>query len=234
LIIKGDFHIHSYASDGKASPKEIVRFAEHRGINTIAITDHNTFAGSAVASLTSPASVLVIYGAEVRSTWGDILLLCDRPMKIYRDPLRLKDAANDNNCLLIPAHPFDILRLGIGKKVYQRHMWDLVECFNGGSDPITNAYTYIALRNYPLPKLANSDAHILEMIGSTFNYLCVDSLTKESVLEALRKGNVKPVPLYSIKGMKERFVWALKRRLNIKTSRWLGQEVTDALGLKWD
>ena len=234
MIIKGDFHIHSYASDGKESPEEIVRFAEHKGLHTIAITDHDTFTGSVLASRTHSRRVIVIYGAEVRSSWGDILLLCGEPVKICKNPLRLRDIANENNCLLIPAHPFDILRLGIGKKVYQSNMWELVECFNGGSDPVTNAYTYLALRNYPLPKLANSDAHVLKMIGSAFNYLEINSLSRESILEALRKGLTKPFPSYSVKGIRDRFTWAIKRKLNIKNSVWLGHELTGALGLTWD
>lgn len=233
MIIKGDFHIHSYASDGEASPEEIVRFAKRKGFLTVSVTDHNTFVGSVLASKTAFRNVVVVPGAEVRTSWGDILILCDAPVGISEDPWELRDIANDNNCLLIPAHPFDILRLGIGKKVYQHRMWDLVECFNGGSDPITNVYTFLALRKYPLPKLANSDAHVLEMIGSAFNYIDVDSLSKESILEALRNGATAPFPLYSIRGLKDRFVWAIKRKLNIKRNTWLGNELTHSLGFPW-
>ena len=45
MFTKGDFHIHSTASDGELSPKEIIIAAKERGIDTIAITDHNTIAG---------------------------------------------------------------------------------------------------------------------------------------------------------------------------------------------
>ncbi len=225
--------MHSYASDGEASPQEIVKLAKRKGILTISVTDHDTFVGSVLASEVASGGIVVILGAEVRSSWGDILLLCDEPVGIRKDPEELREIANENNCLLIPAHPFDILRLGIGKKVYQHRMWDLVECFNAGSDPVMNAYTCIALRNYPLPKLANSDAHVLEMIGSAFNYLDVDSLSKESILEALRKGAIIPVPLYSVRGIKDRFVWTIKRKLNTKGNIWLGHKLARDLGLAW-
>lgn len=45
MLTKGDFHIHSNASDGDLSPLEIVKEAKKRGIDTIAISDHNTTDG---------------------------------------------------------------------------------------------------------------------------------------------------------------------------------------------
>lgn len=45
MLTNGDFHIHSNASDGDLSPKDIIITAKERGIDTIAITDHNTTNG---------------------------------------------------------------------------------------------------------------------------------------------------------------------------------------------
>jgi hypothetical protein len=45
MLTKGDFHIHSTASDGELSPAEIIAAAKAEGIDTIAITDHNTVNG---------------------------------------------------------------------------------------------------------------------------------------------------------------------------------------------
>lgn len=45
MLTKGDFHIHSTASDGDLSPSDIIITANERGIDTIAITDHNTTSG---------------------------------------------------------------------------------------------------------------------------------------------------------------------------------------------
>lgn len=50
MLKKGDFHIHSTASDGSLSPEEIITSARHRGIDLIAITDHNTIKGIDVAA----------------------------------------------------------------------------------------------------------------------------------------------------------------------------------------
>lgn len=40
-----DLHIHTTASDGTKSPSEIVRYAKEKGLQAIAITDHDTIEG---------------------------------------------------------------------------------------------------------------------------------------------------------------------------------------------
>ncbi|MBM6861467.1 PHP domain-containing protein, partial [Clostridium saudiense] len=38
---RGDFHIHSIASDGALKPEEIILFAKKRNLDIISLTDHN-------------------------------------------------------------------------------------------------------------------------------------------------------------------------------------------------
>ena len=40
-----DFHVHSNASDGSLSPRDVIRKASEEGLDVIAITDHDTTAG---------------------------------------------------------------------------------------------------------------------------------------------------------------------------------------------
>jgi len=42
---KGDFHLHSTASDGSLTPREVIQFAKERQVDIVAITDHNTTLG---------------------------------------------------------------------------------------------------------------------------------------------------------------------------------------------
>ena len=44
-----DLHTHSTASDGKFSPKEVVKKAYDRGVKYLALTDHDTLSGIAEA-----------------------------------------------------------------------------------------------------------------------------------------------------------------------------------------
>ena len=45
--MKIDLHVHTTASDGTMSPTEVVRYAKEKGLQTIAITDHDTIEGIA-------------------------------------------------------------------------------------------------------------------------------------------------------------------------------------------
>lgn len=40
-----DMHVHSYWSDGELSPMELIQAAREKGLDGIALTDHDTFAG---------------------------------------------------------------------------------------------------------------------------------------------------------------------------------------------
>lgn len=45
MASKVDLHIHTTASDGRLAPEEVVQLAAERGLQVIAITDHDTVAG---------------------------------------------------------------------------------------------------------------------------------------------------------------------------------------------
>jgi 3',5'-nucleoside bisphosphate phosphatase len=64
--IRIDLHIHSTASDGTSTPSEIITMAQEFGLGAIAITDHDTLAGSKEAfSLTIPATIELVTGVEI-------------------------------------------------------------------------------------------------------------------------------------------------------------------------
>ncbi|MEO3993632.1 MAG: PHP domain-containing protein [Desulfurococcaceae archaeon TW002] len=212
MIIQGDLHIHSYVSDGEASPEEIVKYSIKKGLSVISITDHNTFLGSlsAIRKARSPKKLLVIPGAEIRTLWGDVLVLCQTPIRISANPLILRDEALKNHCLLIPAHPFDVFRLGIGVRSKYASLWDAYEVFNSSSDLLSNLISFFYLRNLSKPLLSNSDAHTVEGIGSSRNIFEVSEFSVEEVLEAIRKNFVRPVPSYSISSAISKLRWGVR------------------------
>ena len=46
-----DLHIHTTASDGTCTPREVVRLAVEQGLRAIAVTDHDTIVGHGEAML---------------------------------------------------------------------------------------------------------------------------------------------------------------------------------------
>ncbi len=67
-----DLHIHSTFSDGVLKPSEIVDLAEKQGLTAIAITDHDTAAGTDEAlDRGRERKIEVITGIEISSWHGD-------------------------------------------------------------------------------------------------------------------------------------------------------------------
>ena len=70
-----DLHSHSTHSDGLLSPADLVRRAATRGVDVLALTDHDELSGLAeAAAQASESRVTLVRGAEVSVTWGQLTL----------------------------------------------------------------------------------------------------------------------------------------------------------------
>ena len=66
-----DLHIHTTASDGTCTPREVVRRASELGLRAIAVTDHDTVSGANEAvSAGREYGVEVVPGIEVSTKYG--------------------------------------------------------------------------------------------------------------------------------------------------------------------
>ncbi|MDQ0163320.1 PHP domain-containing protein [Aeribacillus alveayuensis] len=73
-----DLHIHSIYSDGHWTPEEIVEEADNKGIDTIAITDHDAIEGYFLAkTYAEKKGITVLPGIELNTDgeWGEIHIL---------------------------------------------------------------------------------------------------------------------------------------------------------------
>jgi predicted metal-dependent phosphoesterase TrpH len=77
--MRADLHIHTTASDGRLTPAEVVELAASRGLDIIAITDHDSVEGVAPALIAAQdfSSLRVIPGLEISTDFpqGEIHLL---------------------------------------------------------------------------------------------------------------------------------------------------------------
>lgn len=217
MIVKADLHVHSVFSDGKPTPSEIVAHALAKGLGAIAVTDHDTFEGGRRAANIARKigdGLIVVPGAEVRTERGDVLVYCKEPFDFSKNLARLIDGAHKNGCLVVPAHPFDPLKLGVGKEVYSVAGWDAIEVWNASASKRANMMAVEAARALGLPGLANSDAHILEQIGTAYTLIEVQELSVEGVLEAIRRGRVRPhFGSHTLRSLVKWAGWSLERRL---------------------
>lgn len=221
MEILTETHCHSLVSDGLAGPDELVRTAEKKGLRALAVTDHTTFRGSALARRFArlyDSKVTVIYATEAYTSWGDILVYCESPLPepLPRDPLELRDLARANNCVTAAPHPFHPYMPSVREKLMERpDVFDLVEVWNGRSLPIFNVRAIRAARTLGKPAISGSDAHVPAGLGVSPARIVTGGERLEDILEAMRKGSIIPtVGIYGLRALIQDAAWSLFRAIN--------------------
>lgn len=70
-----DLHSHSTCSDGALSPTELVERARERGVDVLALTDHDTTGGLAEAfDAAGAAGITLVPGVEISVSWSGRLI----------------------------------------------------------------------------------------------------------------------------------------------------------------
>jgi len=92
MSFKIDLHAHSNISDGLLSPAELVAYAASRGIQLLALTDHDDVSGlSAAREAAAWHNIQLINGVEISVTWKKRTLHIVG-LKIDPENLALKNA----------------------------------------------------------------------------------------------------------------------------------------------
>jgi len=200
MPIRIDLHTHSHFSvDGTCSPDELIEAARNRGIDGIALTDHDTCEG--VLSLMDKGVIredglpfndfLVIPGMEISTAEGHLLCIgAVLPELKGRPALEACEIIHLHGGLAIPAHPFDCFRSSLGKRVMSQLPIDAVETFNAASTLAAfNWSSKKFAQEHGLAEVAGSDAHTTDAVGRAHVVLDIEENTfsKASVLQALRQ-----------------------------------------------
>ncbi|MDP2845851.1 MAG: PHP domain-containing protein, partial [Candidatus Methanoperedens sp.] len=197
-----DLHIHSNQSpDSSLSVDDILNQAVKKGLDGIAICDHNTVIGSLLGmkrakDLNLP--LLVLPGLEVSTTGGHLIVLGIRdniqPNLTPEETIRI---AHKKGGVVIAAHPFKIGSIGNVEKLDV----DAIETFNSrcifGENKRAKKMAQVLVK----PEVGGSDSHMLATIG--LGYTEIDAKPNAgSVLSAIREGRTHPggqvAPLYVV------------------------------------
>ena len=110
-MLQYDLHVHSrYSPDGTLDVRDIVRVARRRGLDGIAITDHDTVRGGLEARKLKPQGIEVICGCEVNTDRGDVIGLFLTEEVRARDHLAVIEEIRAQGGIVIVPHPFDSVR----------------------------------------------------------------------------------------------------------------------------
>lgn len=174
-----DFHVHSGKSkDALGSLKEISYFARRRGINAVAIADHDIFSLEEIVEVNG---VHFIPAIELRTFVGHIVCLLPKkffdPRSAYHTPIEIIHKVEG---YAVWAHPFDRV---LFKKI-KTIIPDAIEVYNSASFPFksSSSKAFLLAKELSVPMVAGSDAHLPEDVG-----LCYVEVEASSINDAIEK-----------------------------------------------
>jgi hypothetical protein len=178
---KADLHLHTTASDGAATVRELLAHVAHTDLRVIAITDHDTITAAQEARrIAGPYGLEVIVGEEVSTREGHLLVLFLEQELPPGQPLaETVAAARAQGALVIAPHPFGFLVTSIGRTgplgfgPLADPAWatlvDAVEIFNAGLwSPRNNVLAARFAASHGLPVVGGSDSHHLPTVGAGY------------------------------------------------------------------
>lgn len=186
-----DLHIHTkYSADCNMNPKDIIKIESSRGVDCIAVTDHNSI--SAFNDFKN--RITLIKGEEISTDKGHLMGLFLEDAIKSREFFSACDEIRSQGAIAVLPHPFRSHK----KPESLLRSVDLVEVFNARTSISGNERALEMANKNKKPHICGSDAHFL----SELYHGAVDVDT-DSVHEARKlflKGNVVmncvPSPFY--------------------------------------
>jgi predicted metal-dependent phosphoesterase TrpH len=181
--MKFDLHVHSkYSYDSFLSPERIIKMAKKKGLDGVAISDHNTIKGGVETSkINKGDDFIVIVGSEIKTEYGDIIgLFLNDEIKTSKFEGVIEEIKSQGG-LSVLAHPYRQYKNP--EEIVDRV--DLVEAFNARSRKGDNENAYELVKKFKKPMTAGSDAHLGFEIGRG------GTIVNSEVKGELRKGKTE-------------------------------------------
>jgi len=191
LQVKIDPHVHThYSYDSVIKPEELVFYAKRRGLDGIAITDHDVIEGA--IKIARNTDYLIIPGIEVTSLGGHVIGLNVEeqvPSKLSVD--ETVDKIHEAGGIAVACHPSALFKESLGKRTTAR--FDAIEVINSSAIPFNSSKkeSQKIASMLGIAKAAGSDAHYGPEIG--YAYTVVDAeLDADEIVKAISKGLCEP------------------------------------------
>jgi predicted metal-dependent phosphoesterase TrpH len=191
LRVKIDLHVHTHHSyDSLITPEELVYYARRRGLDAVAVTDHDRVDGA--LKIAKETDFLVVPGIEVSSLNGHILGLNVQetiPRRLGVD--ETVDRIHEVGGIAVACHPTAFFKESLAKHTNSK--FDAVEVINASAFPFNYSVKHsqrLASR-LGLSRVAGSDAHYGPEIGCAYTFVDAD-LGADEIAKAIRKGLCQP------------------------------------------
>lgn len=167
-------HVHTNHSACSESPiDEIAEYCRKRGIEAIAITDHNQIEGAFELRDKAP-DLNVIVGEEISTRDGEIIgLFLKERIAAGKDIRETCMEIKEQGGLVYVPHPFDSLKVQRVRSWNLERILDLVdimEVYNAkASFPLYNKKARDFAKAHDMIGAVGSDSHYVKSIGSALN-----------------------------------------------------------------
>ncbi len=197
MPLKIDLHMHThYSSDATTTLRQVVQYAKKRGLDGVAITDHDTLLGA--LRLARQRDLLVIPGMEIETTKGHILAMdigehFGEALDTELTFSTVIEKIHEADGTAVVAHPASMLKSGLGNKILSETDIDAIEVVNSAAFPffLSTRLSRRLAKQLKLPQTAGSDSHHPQEIGKAYTLVDADS-NVDDVIEAIKKGKTVP------------------------------------------
>jgi hypothetical protein len=191
LKLKIDLHVHShYSYDSLIHPEELVYYAKKKGLDGVAITDHDRL--DSAHAIAKETDFFIIPGMEITSKHGHIVALnVQEPVPKGLTADETIDRIHIAGGIAVACHPVTIFKGSLGKHTSPR--FDAIEVINSTAVPFRRSVKLAQklANRYGKPQVAGTDAHYGPQIG--YAYTVVDAEPQvDAVIGAIRKGLTQP------------------------------------------
>jgi len=191
LGLKIDLHVHTgYSYDAVTTLEEVVTYSRKRGLDGVAITDHDTLLGA--LKLVQKSKLLVIPGIEITALGGHVLALnITKPIPPKLDLSETVRRIHEAGGIAVAAHPTLLYKSALSQRITS---YDAVEVINSAAVPFSFS-TYLSRKlatRLNLPQTAGSDSHYAPEIGAAYTIIEADPDVDE-IIQAIKGGATLPL-----------------------------------------
>ena len=191
MTLKIDLHVHTtYSYDSLITPKDLIFYAKKRGLDGVALTDHDRIDGA--LKIAKETNFLIVPGMEISSLNGHVIgLNVDELVPAKLSVGETLDRIHEVGGIAIACHPVTFFKESLKGHISAR--FDAIEVINASAFPFNYSVRHsekIASR-LGIARVAGSDAHYGPEIGYAYTLVDAESRVDE-VVNAIRKGLCSP------------------------------------------
>jgi predicted metal-dependent phosphoesterase TrpH len=219
-----DLHSHTlWSKDCLTKFETIISLCQKRGIDKIAITDHNTTEGALAMQKLAPE--LVIVGEEIMTTQGEILAsFVKETVPAGLTPDETIRRLRDQGAVISVSHPYDRFRKGAWEEADLLKIADKVdaiEVFNARClAPDDNAKALAFAQKHGLKGTAGSDAHSWPEYGQAMVRVKPFSNEKEFLASLYEAEYIRRLSPAYVHGLSTLAKWS--KKLGLRSRLWEG------------